>query len=262
MKSTIGIIGFGSFGRFMVRHLAPSHSVKAWNITPVSADTIRNDQAEAAELTTLADAASCDVVIMAVTTGCFREVLSEVAPHLRPGSLLVDVASVKMLPAKAMLELAPKHVDIVATHPMFGPQSGANGIAGLPCALCPVRVGPERLEKVRSFLKDGLKLEVVDSTPEEHDQEVCRVQAVTHYLCWALKRLSLTPSAFATPAYRQLLAFAHTLRADSWDLFLTIERDNPFAAEWRKDLRTALEDLENRIQIGEEGRPEPFPRRF
>ena len=58
-------------------------------------------------------------------------VLKEVAPFIKPGALVVDVASVKVKPTGWMEQHVPAHADIVGLHPLFGPQSGKNGIAGL-----------------------------------------------------------------------------------------------------------------------------------
>lgn len=58
--------------------------------------------------------------------------------HMRVGEITLDVGSVKMEPAQAMLEGLPDHVEIVG-HSLFGPQSARGGISGLKIAICPVR---------------------------------------------------------------------------------------------------------------------------
>ena len=45
----------------------------------------------------------------------------------------------KTLPVEIMLRGLPPHVAILATHPLFGPQSARGGIRGLKIAVCPVR---------------------------------------------------------------------------------------------------------------------------
>ena len=49
------------------------------------------------------------------------EVIRKVAPHMHPGSLIMDVTSIKSGPVKAMKTYAPKGVEVLGTHPMFGP---------------------------------------------------------------------------------------------------------------------------------------------
>ena len=71
-----------------------------------------------------------EIVVVAVPVAVMPTVFKAIAPHLQPGALVVDVGSVKMLPAQWMTELLPDYVEIVATHPLFGPQSVARD--GLP----------------------------------------------------------------------------------------------------------------------------------
>ena len=49
-----------------------------------------------------------------------NEVVIGIGPHLRPGTLVLDVGSVKIIPAGIMLRGLPPHVGIVATHPCSG----------------------------------------------------------------------------------------------------------------------------------------------
>lgn len=89
------------------------------------------------ERVTLEQAASCDVVVLAVPVGALEEVVGQIAPHLHPGALVLDVGSVKMLPAEIMERQLPEHVAIVGTHPLFGPQSVVAGLAGLRSLFVP-----------------------------------------------------------------------------------------------------------------------------
>ena len=90
-------------------------------------------------LTSLENVALCDVIVLAVPVSCFEEILTLIAPICRPGSTVVDVGSVKMQPALAMEQILPSHVNVVATHPLFGPESASVELAGLKncCLPCP-----------------------------------------------------------------------------------------------------------------------------
>ncbi len=80
---------------------------------------------------TMSDAAACDVVVVAAPEVAMRGVFNSMAPHVKPGALVVDVGSVKLLPARWMIEILTLHADLVAAHPLFGPQSAGNGLSGL-----------------------------------------------------------------------------------------------------------------------------------
>ena len=133
---TLAIIGVGAFGEFMIRHLAPFFQVMVHDpgrdLAPVEAlyNVAPRD---------LETCAAADIVVLAVPVQVMEQVVTAIAPHVQPGALVVDVASVKMRPAEILERLLPAHADIVCTHPLFGPQSGGRGIAGLKVSVCNVR---------------------------------------------------------------------------------------------------------------------------
>ena len=77
------------------------------------------------------------MVVVAVPVAAMPAVFDAIAPHVRPGALVADVGSVKMLPTRWMLERLPGHVDLVATHPLFGPQSARAGRGRSGLGRCP-----------------------------------------------------------------------------------------------------------------------------
>lgn len=250
--TSVGIVGFGAFGRFMAGHLAPWFTVRAWDKAAAAAG-----RTPEIEMATLPEVAGSDVVVFAVPVDSLEEAVLAARPHLRPGALVMDVTSVKTIPAEllpGMLPEGPDGVDILCSHPLFGPQSGKDGIAGLRIALCPVRVGKERYYRVCDFLTDRLNLLVLKTTPEKHDREMARVQAVTHFMSRALRDIGLEPSPMATKAYEKLQEFSSIVLSDSWDLFLTIQNGNPYAGEMRWNLMREMADLEERLREGK-GRP-------
>ncbi|MFX9058099.1 prephenate dehydrogenase/arogenate dehydrogenase family protein, partial [Acinetobacter baumannii] len=91
------------------------------------------------------------------------------APHLRPGALVVDVCSIKTRPLEILERALPPGVDLLGTHPLFGPESGRAGLAGLRIALCPVR--GRRAGQARRFLR-RLGLAVTVTTAAEHDRQM------------------------------------------------------------------------------------------
>ncbi len=199
-------------------------------------------------VTTLDDAAACDIVVFAVPLESLEEVARASEKHLRDNALVLDVTSVKMRPVEILSALPPR-VETLGLHPLFGPQSGKDGIRGLRVALCPVRIGNERYYKVCDFLTEKLGLLCLKTTPERHDREMARVQAMTHFMSRALKKIGLQPSPMATKAYEKLQEFSAIVLSDSWDLFLTIQRGNPFAEEMRQSLMRELEELEEGITL-------------
>ena len=92
--------------------------------------------------------------------------LKQIAPLLKPGAIVADVCSVKVYPARWMQELLPPSVEILATHPMFGPDSAAKSVAGYKIVLCPERIAPERYRKIKRWLENK-GVVTIETTPAE-----------------------------------------------------------------------------------------------
>jgi len=236
----LGLIGFGRFGQFAAPHLRARLHVFVWDIR----DLRRKAASLGLTWGTLEEAASCQIVVLATPVTEIPAVLTRIAPMLRPGALLMDVASVKTLPVQWMLKAAREEVEVIGTHPLFGPDSGRTGIEGMTIALCPART--RRAESAADFLTAmGLRVEV--TTPEEHDRQMAQVQAITHYVARALDRAGLKDHALKTPSFERLLAVVRTLVKDSPDMFHSLETLNPWAAEERARLLDALHAIDKQL---------------
>ena len=230
----IGVYGLGRFGSFWARVLARHAEVLAWSRDPSHPAPPGVTLAGEAEV--LAEPA----VFFCVAISAFEEVLVRTAPRIPPGTLVMDTCSVKSHPAALMERLLPPSVSALATHPMFGPDSAAESLQGLPLVLCPVRIEPGELDRWRRFFS-SLGLSVVVMTPDEHDRQAAFTQGVTHYLGRVLKDLGVAPSAVATVGYRRLLEIVDQTCNDPWQLFLDLQRFNPHTREMRERLGRSLE---------------------
>ena len=238
---TLGLIGLGQFGRLAADRLKDRFEILAHDAADRSADSAALGIAWGS----LAEAASRDVVIVAVPVRVMRETFQAIAPHLRPGALVVDVGSVKMLPAQWMLETLPAHVDIVATHPLFGPQSARESLAGQRLVICPVR-GDRHHSIVRLATEMGLIPNVTSA--EEHDREMAYVQALTHLIGRSLAGLDIPDEQLKTASYQHLLELMRLIRDDSFELFTAIQTLNPYAAEIAGAFVKQAEGLLEKVQ--------------
>lgn len=225
----IGILGFGAFGQLIARHLNPYFQLYAYDS---AAGLEQTALIHGVTLTSMEQAAQCDIVILATPVATLDRVVEMVAPHLRSGALVLDVGSVKVGPADIMRRGLPAHVDIVATHPLFGPQSAREGIAGLKIALCPVR--GTQFHRVAAFLKKHLALDVIITTPEDHDREAAMVQGLTHLIAKVLVQMEPLPTRMTTKSFDLLMQAVGMVRHDAPEVFQAIERANPYAPAMRQ----------------------------
>lgn len=224
-RPQLGLIGYGAFGRLTARHLEPWFEVLAHD--PGATDT-----EGPVRLTDLSTAAACPVVVLAVPVEALAGTLAAIGPHLQIAALVLDVGSVKVGPAQLMADHLPAHVEAVGTHPLFGPQSARDGIAGLRIAICPVR-GDRTAWRVAAFCRHALKLKVCLVSPEDHDREAAVVQGLTHLISRVLLSMEPLPTRMTTASFERIMQAVEMVRYDSPAVFRAIERDNPYAAEVR-----------------------------
>ncbi len=239
---SLSIVGFGTFGQFIAPHLTPHFEVFVWNRT--------NYEEKANELNVkwapLDEVLKKDIIILCTNISFFEVFLIENSAKFNSNALVIDVASVKLKPIELMLKHLPATCEIVGTHPLFGPQSGKNGIEGLNFVLCPVRT--TKSDCIEKFTSEILKLNVILRTPEDHDKEMAYVQGLTHFIARALSAMDVKEYAMKTRAYERLLDVKNFLGGDSWDLFTSIENDNPFAKEVREKFKDKLTNLESKLK--------------
>jgi len=238
---SLSIIGFGTFGQFIAPYLVPHFHVFAWSRS--------NYESQALSLhvhwSALDEALQKEIIILCTNISFFEDFLKAHSHAVNPHAIVVDVASVKLKPVELMLKYLPATCEIVGTHPLFGPQSGKNGIEGLNFVVCPVRTS--KMDCIVRFASEQLKLNVLLRTAEEHDKEMAYVQGLTHFIARALSAMDVKEFEMKTRAYERLLDVKNFLGGDSWELFTSIENDNPFAIHIREQFKVELQNLEQKL---------------
>lgn len=233
-KVTVTIIGFGAFGQLVARLLAPYARVSVHDRSAVAMEAA---SALGFDLVARIEDIRADVVILAVPLRALDEVLRAIAPHLRPGQLVVDVCSVKEEPARLMSDLLPPHAEILACHPMFGPQSAKRGVENSQIVLCPLRAA--RWRGIARFLERVLKLEVIVTTPEDHDRQVAMTQGLTHLLAQVVASLGDRP-AIRTRSFDLIAEGLALVANDAPEVFEAIARGNRHFAPMGERLVSAI----------------------
>lgn len=237
-NTSLGIVGFGAFGQLAARHLNQHFEIIAYD---PSTDVAKVAKKLGVRLSPLRSVSQADVILIAAPVSSFEQVVSEIACACKPGALIVDVGSVKVIPSEIMRRLLPNNVDIVATHPLFGPQSAGKGIEGLKVAVCPIQ--GKRHGRMAAFLRKSLGLTVIMTTPEDHDQEAAVVQGLTHLIAKVLLRMGPLPTHMTTKSFDLLSEGISMVQYDAPEVFEAIEKANPYAETVRRrffDLAASL----------------------
>ena len=250
MVSNVGILGYGRFGAFWANQLAADFAIHIHNRTPrpelVEAAGFRWHSSEASLC------AAIDTLFLCVPISALEATLARVAPLLRAGCVLMDTCSVKVWPARWLQEqLATREdVEILACHPLFGPDSAVNSIDGLPLALYPLRCHDETHAHWQSYFA-GRGLKVHEIEPHEHDRLAAYSQGLTHYIGRVLDELHLSASPIDTVGFRHLLSIIQQTCDDTPELFYELQTYNPYTGEMRQKLETALHKVSNRLNARE-----------
>ena len=239
----LGLFGLGAFGRLIVKHLSPYFDIWAYDVSPHARAFAKRHNVT---LASLEEVASCRLVVLATPIRTLKDLAERIAPHVHPHALVIDVGSVKMKPAKWLVDALPSTTYILCTHPLFGPQSARKGIHDLEIVVCPVRI--RQLRPILTFFEKTLDLKVSVATPEQHDRALAAVQGLTHLIAKVLTGLEPLPKVHTTRSYDLMMQGVGLVSGDSDELFLSIERDNPFAAEVRKRFFAEIDHLRNRLE--------------
>ncbi len=245
MNSTntqIGIVGFGRFGELMTRYLATDANVLVYNRSDKAAQ-IRAAGGVPADLETVCRQR---YVILSVPISLMQENLKKIAPLLADDTVVADVCSVKTLPCQWMRELLPASVSILASHPMFGPDSAANSLQGKKIVLCKERIDAGRFDKIKRYLENK-GLIVYKTTPEEHDRQIAVSLSLTHFIGRSLAEFGAEPLDIDTDGYLRLLHTLGVVVNDTWQLFVDMHRYNPFAKEMREAFMAAMRRVNGQL---------------
>lgn len=231
---TVGILGAGSFGIFLAKKLDPYVTVR------VSSTSGKGGKWAA----TQAEVGQCDYLILSIPLDAYESVL-ETLP-IAPDTVIVDVCSVKQTPVEIIKSIKPHH-KIVATHPLFGPESAQDSLEGHTIVLCPDASDEIELQNIAAFSKHN-GLDVVEMSAENHDEEMAVVQGLTFFVSKALHEIGIHHQTLETPSFKRLRHLAELDTHHSDELFYTIQAGNPQAKAVRKRFIEAIQDVDRRIQ--------------
>ena len=133
-----------------------------------------------------------DLVVLAVPVGAMSGVAAEIGPHLRPGTTVTDVGSVKRAVIDAVAPHLPEGVHFIPGHPLAGtehsgPRSGfAELFDNRFCLLVPEATpDPVALERLQHFwLALGANVETME--PDHHDLVLAVTSHAPHLIAYTM----------------------------------------------------------------------------
>lgn len=242
-----GLLGYGRFGKLWAEALLPFGNIMVHDIavTQLSHPNIK--------IVPLQDVAQADLIFILTPISKFEAACLALKPSLRPDALVIDCCSVKMYPVNIMQKVFSKQQMIMPTHPLFGPDSveKTGSIVGHKIVVCRVPADEIKYQQaINLFEKMGLH--VILTTPEEHDKQMAKSQGLVHFIGRGLAALDMEQQELATPDFQALLNINKMVVNDTWQLFLDMQRYNPFTKEIRNKFIHQLNTINKEVDNGQD----------
>ena len=238
--SRFGIIGFGRFGNILADILSSKNEILIHDPNKIS----KNFQN-----VSLLELVKCEILFIAVPIREFEEVVKSLREYKLQNTTIVDVCSVKIYPVEVMKKYLPDNLGIIATHPMFGPDS-YGPYRELKMVMHSVRDVHNQYDKLKMIF-ESKSISVVDMTPENHDKDAAMSQGITHFIGRALSQSGISSTSINTLGFNELLGVVEQTCNDSWDLFKDLQNYNPYTVKMIEKLEEGIKIVRNQIGVSE-----------
>jgi chorismate mutase / prephenate dehydrogenase len=223
------VIGAGGMGRFFTS-LMRAHGATVRIVGRNSRKTRKAAREMAVEPGTIKDAAVSDITIVSVPIHVTKQISVNVASHMRRGTLLMDLSSIKSGVANKIFANIPDKVEYVSIHPLFGPN--IDSLSGQNLAAVLYHAGTQWRAFAKAIRRDGGRIHFV--TADAHDRAMARVQVLHHFALLCLARsLADWNGELVTNSLKTTTATLRRL-SKNWDTVESIQRLNPHAQEQRR----------------------------
>jgi len=233
----VSIIGFGRFGAMLHALLTKGFEVDVYDKNPV-------DNAEVNEVS-LEEALKNDTIFIAVPIRDFEDLVVDISTRIQSGKTIIDVCSVKVFPKKVMIDNLPEKIDIIATHPLFGPDSLKD--SGSVMTMEAVKDSFERYNFWKNYF-ESQNIIIEEISADDHDMMAARSQGLTHFVGRVIDDFGTNQTRIDTEGYKALHKLVNQTCNDSWDLFEDIQNYNPYTEKMISELNGSFKKISEIIE--------------
>ena len=237
---SVGIIGFGRFGKILSNILQRGFDIKIYDKNP-------NLKLTNIKFVSLDEIVQEKNIFIAVPIRNFKDIIKNIAPKLN-NTTIIDVCSVKMEPVKIMKSFLPKNAGIIATHPLFGPDS-FNINNNLKMMMNNTRDSYNQFKFWKNYFISQ-DINIIEMDPSEHDILASKTQGVTHFLGRVLKEFGISKTKIDTQGFSELLDLVNQTCNDSWELFSDLQLYNPYTNSVIEKLKKSTNEVSTKLIKG------------
>jgi len=239
----IAVIGHGRFGKLWANCLSKFEDIFVYDKNKNS----RLNNNPKIHFQSLEIVTKADLLFLAVPMSEFENICKDISQMLSEKTIVVDTCSVKIYPVELMERYFSKSQPIIASHPLFGPDSVSVGdLKDKEIIISQVRASREQ-ENILTDLLIRMDLNIINMSLREHDKCMARSQALVHFLGRVFAKLDLKDFEAKSPNYKALMKINNLVNNDTWQLFFDMQKLNPFAKDLRKNLIRELKALDEVI---------------
>jgi prephenate dehydrogenase len=139
-----------------------------------------------------------------------------------------------------MIENLSSEIDIIATHPLFGPDSLKD--SGSVMTMESVRDLHGRFEFWKNYF-NSQNITIEEISAEEHDMMAARSQGLTHFIGRVIDDFGTDQTRIDTEGYKALHKLVNQTCNDSWELFEDIQSYNPYTQKMVSELSESFKKI-------------------
>ena len=89
---------------------------------------------------------------------------------------------------------------------------------------------------------------LIESTPEDHDEQIAISLALTHFIGRSLSEFGASELNIDSEGYKRLLHILDVVEHDTWQLFYDMHQYNPYAEEKRAAFMQAMQNINEGLE--------------
>lgn len=228
----VSIIGYGRFGAMLHALLSKGFEVDVYDKKQINNSDVNE--------VSLKDALKNETIFIAVPIRDFESLIHEIKNDIQGNKTVIDVCSVKVFPKNVMTQNLSAEIDIIATHPLFGPDSLKDSGSVMTMEL--VRDSYGRFEFWKNYF-DSQNITIEEISAEEHDMMAARSQGLTHFVGRVIDDFGTDQTRIDTEGYKALHKLVNQTCNDSWELFEDIQSYNPYTQKMVSELSESFKKI-------------------
>lgn len=229
------LIGYGRFGKLFYKFFKSDFDFQIYD-KEISTNKIKVNSLSYFDN-------NVEVIFFVVPISSYLEVAKKLKSKIKAESLIVELSSVKIYPLKILKTYFSKN-NILGIHPLFGPDSVQKSLKGHQAIIID-DYNQNKLTDfvINSFENKGIVLKYLNT--REHDKLMAYSLCLTQFIGRALGKIKLPDLSVGTKGYFDLLNIITRTNNDTHQLFIDMNKYNPYSKSMRKKVIASFTEINN-----------------